>query len=229
MGRTHSIQGRAIQRSPREQLLEAGLDVFGEHGYNAATTRMIAKRAGMNIAAIPYYFNGKLGLYHAVVELVTETIVHRLQEPLDNIEKALTQSKPGPREAQDLFERLLMGLIDLMVGSKEAQRFMRIILREQLYPSPAYDLLFSRFMEPMLTPLSQLVGLATSSTSSRESVLRAFSLLGQVLVFRIGRETMVRSLGLDGYSPEETEEIRKIVLEQTRAALGRLNGASQLS
>lgn len=229
MGRTHSIQGRAIQRSPREQLLEAGLDVFGEHGYNAATTRMIAKRAGMNIAAIPYYFNGKLGLYHAVVELVTETIVHRLQEPLDNIEKALTQSKPGPREAQDLFERLLMGLIDLMVGSKEAQRFMRIILREQLYPSPAYDLLFSRFMEPMLTPLSQLVGLATSSTSSRESVLRAFSLLGQVLVFRIGRETMVRSLGLDGYSPEETQEIRKIVLEQTRAALGRLNGASQLS
>lgn len=229
MGRTHSIQGRAIQRSPREQLLEAGLDVFGEHGYNAATTRMIAKRAGMNIAAIPYYFNGKLGLYHAVVELVTETIVHRLQEPLDNIEKALTQSKPGPREAQDLFERLLMGLIDLMVGSKEAQRFMRIILREQLYPSPAYDLLFSRFMEPMLTPLSQLVGLATNSTSSRESVLRAFSLLGQVLVFRIGRETMVRSLGLDGYSPEETEEIRKIVLEQTRAALGRLNGASQLS
>ena len=229
MGRTHSIQGRATQRSPREQLLEAGLDVFGEHGYNAATTRMIAKRAGMNIAAIPYYFNGKLGLYHAVVELVTETIVHRLQEPLDNIEKALTQSKPGPREAQDLFERLLMGLIDLMVGSKEAQRFMRIILREQLYPSPAYDLLFSRFMEPMLTPLSQLVGLATSSTSSRESVLRAFSLLGQVLVFRIGRETMVRSLGLDGYSPEETQEIRKIVLEQTRAALGRLNGASQLS
>ncbi len=229
MTRTLSILDRSTPRSPREQLLEAGLDVFGEHGYNAATTRMIAKRAGMNIAAIPYYFNGKRGLYHAVVELVTETIVHRLQAPLDDIEKALTQTRPGPREARELFERLLMGLIDLMVGSKEAQRFMRIILREQLYPSPAYDLLFSRFMEPMLTPLSQLVGLATNSTSSRESVLRAFSLLGQVLVFRIGRETMVRSLGLDGYSPEETQEIRNIVLEQTRAALGRLNGASQLS
>ncbi len=229
MTRTLSILDRSTPRSPREQLLEAGLDVFGEHGYNAATTRMIAKRAGMNIAAIPYYFNGKRGLYHAVVELVTETIVHRLQAPLDDIEKALTQTRPGPQEARELFERLLMGLIDLMVGSKEAQRFMRIILREQLYPSPAYDLLFSRFMEPMLTPLSQLVGLATNSTSSRESVLRAFSLLGQVLVFRIGRETMVRSLGLDGYSPEETQEIRNIVLEQTRAALGRLNGASQLS
>ena len=206
--------------SPQNRLLEAGLDVFGEHGYNAATTRMIARQAGMNVASIPYYFNGKAGLYRAVVEMMTDRLVTQLKVPLQKIELALAEKGPSAHEAQELFEHYLQGLIDLLVGSRESQRFMRIILREQLYPSSAYDILFSRFMEPMLTMLSQLVGHATqSSSSSRQSILRTFSLLGQVLVFRIGRETMVRTLGLEGYSPDETEEIRMIVLEQTRAAL----------
>ena len=51
----------------KERLLEAATDVFGRYGYEAATTRMIAKEAKVNIAAIPYYFNGKEGLYFAVI------------------------------------------------------------------------------------------------------------------------------------------------------------------
>ncbi len=34
----------------RDRLLEAGLEVFGEHGYGAATTRMLAERARVNPA-----------------------------------------------------------------------------------------------------------------------------------------------------------------------------------
>ncbi len=49
----------------QERLLEAALDIFGRDGYEAATTRAIAKKAGVNIAAIPYYYNGKEGLYRA--------------------------------------------------------------------------------------------------------------------------------------------------------------------
>ena len=52
----------------RDALIGAGLELFGENGFNATTTRMVASRAGANIAAIPYYFGGKKGLYHAVVE-----------------------------------------------------------------------------------------------------------------------------------------------------------------
>ena len=36
------------------RLLEAGIDVFGQHGFSDATTRMIAEAARVNIAAIPY-------------------------------------------------------------------------------------------------------------------------------------------------------------------------------
>ena len=49
-------------------LLDAGKQVFAERGFDAATTREIATRAGVNEQLIQRYFNGKAGLLLAVVE-----------------------------------------------------------------------------------------------------------------------------------------------------------------
>lgn len=51
----------------KQRLLQAALEVFGEFGLQAATTRDIARHAGQNIAAITYHFHSKEGLYRAVV------------------------------------------------------------------------------------------------------------------------------------------------------------------
>ncbi|MEW5737094.1 MAG: TetR/AcrR family transcriptional regulator [Thermodesulfobacteriota bacterium] len=52
---------------PAEKILKAAEDVFAEAGYKAATTREIAARAGVNIAAIHYYWGTKNELWYAVV------------------------------------------------------------------------------------------------------------------------------------------------------------------
>lgn len=49
-------------------LLDAGKAVFAERGFDAATTREIATRAGVNEQLIQRYFGGKAGLLLAVVE-----------------------------------------------------------------------------------------------------------------------------------------------------------------
>ncbi|AWK87366.1 TetR/AcrR family transcriptional regulator [Azospirillum thermophilum] len=49
-------------------LLDAAKLVFAERGYDAATTREIAGRAGVNEQLIQRYFSGKAGLLLAVVE-----------------------------------------------------------------------------------------------------------------------------------------------------------------
>jgi hypothetical protein len=64
-----------------------------------------------------------------------------------------------------------------------------------------------------------MVARATGETPSRVTTLRALTLIGQIIVFRVARETMVRALDLEGYSSEETTEIRGVILEQTRAAI----------
>jgi AcrR family transcriptional regulator len=203
----------------RGRLLEAGVDVFGKHGFDAATTRMIAKKAGVNIAAIPYYFNGKEGLYHTVVSHITGKLESQVESTLIEIEQWIDGGELNREEALVLLEKLLEKMINFMVGSQEAPRFARIVLREQLYPSSAYDIIFDRIMVPMINAVAKMVATATGETLSRAASLRALALMGQIIVFRVARETMVRALGLEGYSSEETTEIRGVILEQTRAAI----------
>ena len=57
---------RADGEESRKRILEAGLQLFAEHGYARTSTRQIAKQAQVNISAIAYYFGDKAGLYQAV-------------------------------------------------------------------------------------------------------------------------------------------------------------------
>lgn len=51
-----------------ERLLSAAEIIISKYGFNGATTRMIAKKADVNIALITRYFGGKYGLMVKLVE-----------------------------------------------------------------------------------------------------------------------------------------------------------------
>lgn len=59
----------ASQEETRWRLLLAATEVFAESGYRAATTREIARRAEVNLAAIHYHFGDKAALYREVFRL----------------------------------------------------------------------------------------------------------------------------------------------------------------
>lgn len=203
----------------KERLLEAAIDVFGKYGFNGATTRMIAQKAGVNISAIPYYFKGKEGLYHAVIEHISKIIQAQIQTTLQSIEERFKANNVKSKEATALLEKLLSGIINFILGSAQAPRFMRIILREQLDPSGAYDTIYGCVMAPVITAIAKMVTVITCVATKREAHLRAVMVMGQILSFRIAKETIVRLLDVKGYTAEETAEIKKMILEQTRAAL----------
>jgi TetR/AcrR family transcriptional regulator len=52
----------------RELLIKVARDLFAKHGLDGVTVRDIAEKAGVNVASISYHFEGKEGLYKAVVE-----------------------------------------------------------------------------------------------------------------------------------------------------------------
>lgn len=209
-------QAAAASSKSRERLLEAAVDVFGKHGFEAATTRMIAKAAGVNIAAIPYYFNGKDGLYQAAVTYIVEKIEARAGTTLDDM-AALTSDKRLSREAAiNALETLLGAVINFMVGSPEAPRVARMILREQIDPSSAYGIIYSRIMSRVINAIALFLTVIHGDIPIRTARLRAMAIMGQVMAFRVARETMVRMVGIEGYSQKETEEIRWIILEHTR-------------
>lgn len=49
------------------KLMQSGLEVFSEYGFNGTTTRMISQRSGVNESLIIRYFNSKSGLFLAII------------------------------------------------------------------------------------------------------------------------------------------------------------------
>ncbi|WP_237152239.1 TetR/AcrR family transcriptional regulator [Oryzibacter oryziterrae] len=58
---------RRDKEASKKAILEAGVEVFSLHGYDAATTKMIAATAGLNEQLITRYFGGKAGLLLAAL------------------------------------------------------------------------------------------------------------------------------------------------------------------
>ena len=65
-GRMHDAEGA------REAIVNAGEEVFAEHGFDGARIDAIAKASGYNKSLIFQYFGDKLGLYAAVIRRADE-------------------------------------------------------------------------------------------------------------------------------------------------------------
>ena len=115
----------------REELLKAASKLFGEKGYEAISTRALAKEADVNIAMIAYYFGSKEGLFKAMIEeRFPKTISH-----LRNIKKQECSAWEKISDVIDLYADKIMG-----DGS-----FHKLIFRElSLEQRPAHrDLILS--------------------------------------------------------------------------------------
>jgi TetR/AcrR family transcriptional regulator, regulator of cefoperazone and chloramphenicol sensitivity len=203
----------------QERLLEAAMDIFGSVGYDTATTRVIAKAAEVNIAAIPYYYKGKEGLYRAVISRIVEMIQQQVAAMGQTNGGMTFEGRDKKEKALRMLEKQVTKMIKFMIGSSQGPRISRIILREQMYPSAAYDLIFKGFMEPVLNSFTTMIITITENPSKRTARLLAMTIMGQILVFRVARETIVRSLDLEGYNAEEVREIQTIVLQNIRNIL----------
>lgn len=58
---------RRDRAATRLRLLEAARDLFGEHGYDHVTVRMIANAAEVNVALVHRYFGSKAALFGEVL------------------------------------------------------------------------------------------------------------------------------------------------------------------
>src|SRR4051795_9741054 len=60
----------------RQAILRAALDLFAERGFDGASTRLIAERAGVGQPLLNYHFAGKQELWRAAVDDLFERLGH---------------------------------------------------------------------------------------------------------------------------------------------------------
>jgi AcrR family transcriptional regulator len=129
------------KEASKQAFLRAGLSAFATHGYDAATTKLIAAEAGLNEQLITRYFGGKAGLLLALVgSFVDGEAIERNYPPVaadveTEIRQFLLHRNRRYLELQDFFRAFVpLSMRDASIrDSLEAIVFRQTaVLRERL-------------------------------------------------------------------------------------------------
>jgi len=162
--------------STRHQILAAAGPVFAEKGFEKATVRDICRAAGVNLAAVNYYFGDKHRLY-----------VNTVQQAYEN--RAATVPMPTWDELDSPAVQLrgfIHTLMARMVGLDEAPWQTRLLMREVLSPTKACQTLIEEYFRPHMEILLQILDkmLPLRVDDHRRQKI-AFSIVGQCLFYRV--------------------------------------------
>ncbi len=200
----------------RAQLIEAALDVFGRLGYEGASTREIAKAANANLAAIVYHFGGKEALHIAVAEHVVASILAKIGPALAIANEP--SANATPTAARATLHRLIETMVEVLLGSAEATRWARFLVREQLQPTAAFEVIY-RFMGASTATTARMVSTILGVPDGERVRLLVFTLLGQVLVFRVAQTLVLRRMEWTAIGERERDTIKQVVLRNVDAIL----------
>lgn len=216
------IQKATNERSEatRRRLIDAGTQLFSTYGYEATTTRALADAAGANLAAIPYHFGGKDGLYKAVAQAIVEDLDRKMGGFLADVQKEIDAGITSPAQAMALVEKLVADFAEIVLVSPDAESWMSFIMREQMDPTEVFAILYEspicRMRGIFRTLLSHVSGLEPENPRLR---LVSMELLGLIYVFRVARASTLREMDWDSINGDAFKQIRNTVLESARAIL----------
>ena len=204
----------------RQDLVCAGLELFGEYGIKGTSTRMLAKAAGTNISAISYYFGSKDGLYLAVIEHIITSMAQYVMPYREAARKTLEQPNLARAEVKQGILALLHGFATMFVASPSFSLWAKVLLREQANPTPAFDVLYVRHISPLQQLILHLLAVYTGLSPDEPLLrLRTQAFITQVLGFFVAREAILRLLGAQSFGEEHVRMIYAILAAHAQASL----------
>jgi len=170
-------QKRAVET--RERLVDAAVDVFASHGFDGATTREIARRADVALAALPYHFTTKEALWKAAVSRIFERL--RLH----------FEAHRSEMEADDPQVRLRVLLRELVTYGARHPELHRFMLQEGTDRGERLVWLVDNHVRPLYRTLASLVedGRAHGLLVEGRTEHLFYSLIGTALLpYAVGAE-----------------------------------------
>jgi AcrR family transcriptional regulator len=181
--------------SARDAILNAAETLFGEVGFDAATTREITRLSGVNKALMYYYFDNKNALLDSV-----------LDRYFNKLNKILLQAMEGEGDLRGRLKRVIDVYVDFL---QHNVNFSRIVQRES-GAGRHMDEIFNR-----LSPLFQ-AGMATTQEAypaARQGEMSAEQLLisfyGMIVSYFNFGPLLGRLMNTDLFSMKNVETRKK--------------------
>ncbi|MGL4279269.1 MAG: CerR family C-terminal domain-containing protein [Albidovulum sp.] len=196
-------------------LIAVALRLFGQKGFAATSTREIAAAANTNVASIAYHFGGKDGLRRAC----GQEIIRRVGSVLGT---ALPEMDLPPDMATKAIEGAIRTMAGFMLTRPEAEDIVPFMLRELAENGRVLDDVYTTMFAPVHGRLCRLWSLVTGQPAESEKTrLLVFTLIGQLLYFRIGRPIVERRMGWQKTGAEEAQKVADTIIGNLHAIIER--------
>ncbi len=183
--------------STKQRILKAAGVIFGQMGFKDATIRRIAEAAQVNVAAINYHFQGKDGLYGAVLEDVFATGFSRFPATGENGVDA------SPEQRLRFFIRAMFYRLQSRDGWGGMAGQGRLIARELIDPSPAFEVVLDTYIKPHKDLLLDiLVDIMQITPDPKKLIPCALSILGQCIYYALA-STVIQKISADSAPNED--------------------------
>ncbi len=203
----------------RRQILNTAVRLFAEHGYADTTSKMICREAGVNIAAVNYYFGSRDDLYKAVLDDVHEHIVNERQ-----MELILSADAP----AEEKLEKVLDAYISAAYDGQTWHA--RIWAHELIAPSPLGGV---NFLKSTLSKersigriLSEMTGIPLDSPSLQSCILTVMA--PYLLMLVVQRDMACALISIFSYKKEDVNRHLKILLFEALKAFAKRYSEGEL-
>lgn len=204
----------ARSEATRQRLVEAGLMLFSREGYDAVSTRSLANAAKVNQAAIPYHFQSKEGLYQAVALRIVEMVRPTLEPVIEAVREHHRDGIVDLDRAREDVVSLVLALLRKIILEPNRYEIGYFMLREQMQPTIAMDILYDSLFQPLHELLGRLVAaLRAMPASDPDVIIEVQALYGEAIVFGVHRTTLIRRLGVKALNDEHLQRINRVVRE----------------
>ena len=210
--------GYARGEETRARIIATALRVFGEEGFNKASTRRIATDAGVNPPALQYYFGGKEGLHRACAQFIIDRVMTIVAPAL--LEARQIKQRAQRDRAIDALCTLLDAMADGLVAAG-SESWSRFITRGKADGAgPAMGMLRQNIGMPIMLTVAQLIAVVSDRDAGDEIVrVKAAAILGQVSTFLTNREVTLAALNWPDFDVQRLQIIKTVVRAHTRAIL----------
>ncbi len=202
----------------QQRLLEIAIAEFASKGLDGASTRSIAAKAGTAMSSITYHFGGKDGLYLAAADYIAAQMGDDVANavPPGGLPVGMT-----PEQARAMLHAMLVRFIEKMAGKRSAA-YSLFIVREQMEPTEAFERIYGGMMGKMLDVLVELICIATGRRDAITAQVTAITLMGQVVVLRASRATVLKLLRRSDIDATATTQLTARIAANTDAILDQL-------
>ncbi|MEL0586107.1 MAG: CerR family C-terminal domain-containing protein [Candidatus Thiodiazotropha sp. (ex. Lucinoma kazani)] len=202
----------------KDRLLLAALHAFGQRDYDGVSTREIVEEAEANISAISYHFGGKQELYLATVTYLADKLHAGMIDQFSQIEQIAKEATPN--QCASMLCQFLGHFLEHMLLGEVGMHAPGIIFREQNQPTAAFDILYKKLLEPMHRILATLVArYRGKAPTDQDIIIMTHALLGQTVIFRLGRTTLLRRLNQSTYKPSVIQQFKTQLSSYTLSVL----------